>query len=55
MSQFFAMGGYAVFVWPSYALSVIVPAALAVWTLSANRRTREALRRLEAQEQGKHR
>jgi heme exporter protein D len=53
MAQFFAMGGYAVFVWPAYALSVIVLALMVAWTLRASRREREALRRVETQERGK--
>lgn len=53
MAQFFSMGGYAVFVWPSYALSVIVLVFMVVWSLRAGQREREALRRIEMQEQGK--
>ena len=53
MAQFFAMGGYAAFVWSAYGLSVIVLALMVVWSLRANRREREALRRLEPQERGK--
>jgi heme exporter protein D len=49
MAQFFAMGGYAAFVWPAYALSVIVLAGLAAWTLWANRRARNLLHRMETQ------
>jgi heme exporter protein D len=49
MAHYLAMGGYAAFVWPAYALSVIVLAGLAAWTLWANRRARDMLRRLEAQ------
>jgi heme exporter protein D len=53
MAQFFAMGGYAAFVWPAYALSVGVLVLMVVWSLSANRRAREALQRLETQRQDK--
>lgn len=34
MAQFFAMGGYAAFVWPCYALAVVVMA----WLLLASLR-----------------
>ena len=49
MTHYLAMGGYAAFVWPAYALSVIVLAGLAVWTLQASRRACDMLRRMEAQ------
>jgi heme exporter protein D len=49
MDQFLAMGGYATFVWPSYALSVFVLVGLAAWSWKANRRTRDMLRRMETQ------
>jgi len=52
MTDFFAMGGYAAFVWPAYALSVIVLAALMARTLWANRRARDMLRRMETQGKG---
>jgi heme exporter protein D len=47
MMQFLAMGGYAVFVWPSYALSVIVLAALTAWALREHASARAMLERLE--------
>lgn len=31
-SAFFEMGGYAAFVWPSYALTLAVLAGLAAWS-----------------------
>ena len=49
MADYLAMGGYAAFVWPSYALSVIVLAGLAAWTLWTNRRARDMLCRMETQ------
>jgi heme exporter protein D len=49
MADYLAMGGYAAFVWPAYSLSVIVLAGLVVWTLWANRRARDMLRRMETQ------
>ena len=47
MMQFFAMGGYAVFVWPSYALSVIVLVLLTLWALRSHRQMREAIERAD--------
>jgi heme exporter protein D len=47
MAQFLAMGGYAAYVWPAYAVSLIVLAAAAVWTLRAERRLRRRLVDLE--------
>ncbi|VBB68605.1 hypothetical protein RIEGSTA812A_PEG_78 [invertebrate metagenome] len=38
MGEFFAMGGYALFIWPSYAIGIgglIVLAVISVWTLKA--------------------
>jgi len=40
---FFAMGGYAAFVWPSYALALVV---LVVNLAAPHRRERQLLRRL---------
>jgi heme exporter protein D len=46
-SEFFAMGGYALYVWGSYAVS----AACIVWELAAlARRSRAARRALDARE-----
>jgi heme exporter protein D len=41
-AAYFAMGGYAVFIWPSYALAVVLLAAVFLM----------AARRLKAAEQG---
>ena len=41
MSQFFAMGGYAAFVWPAYAVAAVVLIGLLVQTLRSLR-AREA-------------
>jgi len=47
MSHFFAMGGYAAFVWPAYAISAIGIGS-AIWlTLRGYRRAKELLGRLE--------
>jgi len=47
MLKFFAMGGYAAYVWPSYALTALAVTLNIFWARSAlaNAR-REALRRL---------
>ena len=47
MAGFFAMGGYAVFVWPAYIVSVLVLAAAIVVSLQAHGRARRNVRRLE--------
>ncbi len=46
MSDFFAMGGYAAYIWPAYAVSAIVLAGLgfAIW-----RRGRDLKKRLKDQ------
>jgi heme exporter protein D len=44
MSQYFAMGGYAAFIWPSYALGALL--LIAVFVL-ARRRLDAATRALE--------
>ncbi len=47
MMKFFAMGGYAVYVWPSYALTAVAVILNVLWARSALRTARrEALRRL---------
>jgi heme exporter protein D len=50
MSAFFAMGGYAAFVWPAYGVSVLGLVAM-VWQSWAAWRT--AKRKLEALEEGR--
>ena len=49
MSGFFAMGGYAVFVWPAYIVTVLVLGAAIVVSLQAHARARKAVRELEAE------
>jgi heme exporter protein D len=46
MSAFFAMGGYAAFVWPAYAISIGVLTAMVVATLRAYRRARKKIEEL---------
>jgi heme exporter protein D len=43
LTQFFAMGGYAAYVWPAYALAVTILAGMLIATL----RTLSARRRVE--------
>jgi heme exporter protein CcmD len=47
VSTFFDMGGYAAYVWPSYAVTLAVIVLNIVWARRLLRRSRkEALRRL---------
>lgn len=43
VDQFLAMGGYARFVWPAYALAVLVMGGLLIETLVTYRKRRRAL------------
>jgi heme exporter protein D len=45
MKEFFDMGGYAAFVWPSYALTFAVIALNVFWARRALTRAEEAARR----------
>ena len=47
MSSFFAMGGYAAFVWPAYAIVAVVLIGLLVLSLKVLRRNEATLRLLE--------
>jgi len=48
MAEYFAMGGYAAYVWPAYGVTVVVLVGMLVATLR-NLRAREAMvRALEA-------
>lgn len=47
MAEFFAMGGYASYVWLSYAASTLVLGVAIVLSLRAHRRTRRILKKLE--------
>jgi heme exporter protein CcmD len=49
MAGFFAMGGYAVFVWPAYIVSVAVLGAAVVVSLLAHAKARKTVRELEAE------
>lgn len=50
MSAFFAMDGYAAFVWPAYALTFAGVGGLVVWTVAARRAAAARLARLQALE-----
>jgi len=45
--NFWAMGGYAAFVWPAYAASALGLIVAVVWTLSAYAAAKKKLRELE--------
>ncbi len=53
--HFLEMGGYARFVWPSYALAALVLAGFVATSVSANRRVRRELASLQAQRGGRRR
>ena len=46
LAEFLHMGGYAVFVWPSFAAAAIVLSALLVWSLRDLRKERQLLESL---------
>jgi heme exporter protein D len=52
MAEFFAMGGYAAFVWPAWGVGVAVLAMITVHTILHKRRTRMQLAVLEAGDDG---
>lgn len=47
MSGFLSMGGYGGYVWPAYALTFLVLAALCVATVSSLRRKQKTLEMLQ--------
>ncbi|HEY4266173.1 MAG TPA: heme exporter protein CcmD [Micropepsaceae bacterium] len=47
MASFFAMGGYAVYVWPAYIISALVLTAVVVVSLQAHARAKRNVRQLE--------
>ncbi len=55
MSAFFAMGGYAAFIWPAYAVSVLVMAGLAAQSALDLRTQRRLVNELEAGERARPR
>lgn len=47
MADFFHMGGYAIYVWSSYGLALLILAGLLVASLAGLRRKERLLRSLE--------
>jgi heme exporter protein D len=47
MAEFFAMGGYAGYIWPAYGASILTLLAAIVLSLRAHAKARENVRRLE--------
>jgi heme exporter protein D len=48
MSGFFAMGGYAAFIWPTYGLAAFVMLGLIGWTMRRHARAAKLVADLEA-------
>jgi heme exporter protein D len=46
LAAYFAMGGYAGFVWPAYAIAAVVLGGLAIQSWRRYRASRDALARL---------
>lgn len=55
LDTFFAMGGYAAFVWPSFGFALVVLAGLWLHSRAAVRRAEARLARLEALGLGRRR
>jgi heme exporter protein D len=53
--QYLAMGGYAAFVWPAYAIATLVLGGLAVQSLRAYRRNMRQLDMLQQERPGRRR
>ena len=49
MSEFFAMGGYGAFVWPSYGLTAGIMVALLIASLRSLKSTESTFERLKAE------
>ena len=47
VENWFAMGGYAGFVWPAYGVTAIVLGGLAVYSWRRHRRSADSLARLQ--------
>lgn len=47
MAGFFAMGGYAVFVWPAYAITFAVLIAAIIFSVQSHTRAKQTVRELE--------
>lgn len=48
MQEFFAMGGYAAFIWPAYGAAAVILIGLLVASVTGLNRRRAELTRLEA-------
>jgi heme exporter protein D len=48
IESFFAMGGYAAYVWPAYALTAAIMIAFLITTLRSLRNRQKSLQSLEA-------
>ncbi|GAK44253.1 heme exporter protein CcmD [Tepidicaulis marinus] len=55
MAEFFHMGGYAPFIWPSFALWALVMTGLALWGLADKRRQMAKAKELEEKLGGRRR
>lgn len=49
MSEFFSMGGYAAYVWPSYAVTILVGLAVGLHSWRRYRRAQDLVKKLERQ------
>ncbi len=49
IESWFAMGGYASFVWPAYGVTAAVLGGLALWSWRRHRSSADALARLQRQ------
>ena len=52
MASFLAMGGYAVFVWPAYAVTFAVLIGAVVVSVKARAKARKSIRQLEEEGSG---
>jgi heme exporter protein D len=52
MASFLAMGGYAVFVWPAYAVTFAVLIGAVVLSVQARAKARKSIRQLEEEGPG---
>jgi heme exporter protein D len=55
IATFFAMGGYATYVWPAFAITAIVMIGLLIETLRTLHRRERELAELEAARPGRNR
>jgi heme exporter protein D len=55
LDAFLAMGGYAQYVWPAYAVALIVLGGLTIWSISGYRRARRQLEALQGSAPGARR